>query len=715
MPIVKIVPMPGPQGPGGSGEGGDIANFIFTENQEEGYSSMSLPDGGSMTITSAEVAMVATDNDLLLLAADDIRFTTNRDGEDEKYWKLGADGALLFPDGTLQNTAYVPEETEIIPLPQFLTYVEGRSHLPVLNQNFGWDSDGVYFGPTTIEESEEGQESYPVFTNFTIPQNSSVSVEFDVDVQEFCSDAGIAIFVDGTTPVWRWDPDPTRIAAQFNCPDPEIYGIEEQGTVNESSEPIPSPGVYRFVFTYNPTAESDKVVFGYLDGEELMALVSLNETLPEGDYRIGFASDNDRDEEDEGTGATDRTYIKNLTIIVDPETENEVVYSDSLTNGNSGAPLFNTGDITFDGVKIIGAGEASGDGNGYGTIELVPDASRYEYDQYLIIDPTEPNHIHIRAGGEQDNSSADLILGAERTNVRISDYGSVNVSTKRSSVINSYQNFNDASTIAFVTNDINADIGYGYLVNVDGTDYEVSDIQDNTPFEGSKTIQASGAVFTAGQTYTFSYSGGENYWQFQNDGTLAGPSMGNLMVYGITNPSEGYPLNVYSQDSLLLSGQNGEFLTDPSIPENQIATIGDLGVDTEFEVAGGTLGTQPTFNGNPLFTGSYVKTGPMVHFRIDVDFDNISSFGTGQYYLDLPFPAKYNYEFTAGCLHDISASRDYPMTGHAYAGESRMLLKSIDAAGNSAFAVPFTGTTPITLNIADNFHISGDYIALIGD
>jgi hypothetical protein len=44
-----------------------------------------------------------------------------------------------------------------------------------------------------------------------------------------------------------------------------------------------------------------------------------------------------------------------------------------------------------------------------------------------------------------------------------------------------------------------------------------------------------------------------------------------------------------------------------------------------------------------------------------------------------------------------------------------MLLKSLDAAGNSAFAVPFTGTTPITLNIADNFHISGDYIALIGD
>jgi hypothetical protein len=151
----------------------------------------------------------------------------------------------------------------------------------------------------------------------------------------------------------------------------------------------------------------------------------------------------------------------------------------------------------------------------------------------------------------------------------------------------------------------------------------------------------------------------------------------------------------------------------PAGPQGIQGPMGNIsGIEENtFIVQGGTTGTQPTFSGNPLFTGSYVKTGPMVHFRIDVDFDNITSFGTGQYYLDLPFPAKHNYEFTAGCLHDISASRDYPMTGHVYAGESRMLLKSIDSAGNSAFAVPFTGTSPITLAVADNFHISGDYIA----
>jgi hypothetical protein len=72
----------------------------------------------------------------------------------------------------------------------------------------------------------------------------------------------------------------------------------------------------------------------------------------------------------------------------------------------------NTGDITFDGIQIIGDG----------TMELVPDSS-LNSDQYLIIDPTAPNHVHIRAGGAIDASTADLIIGGEDTNLLISDTG----------------------------------------------------------------------------------------------------------------------------------------------------------------------------------------------------------------------------------------------------------------------------------------------------
>jgi len=78
-----------------------------------------------------------------------------------------------------------------------------------------------------------------------------------------------------------------------------------------------------------------------------------------------------------------------------------------------------TGDVTFSGIKIIGAGTASGDGNGYSTLELVPDNDLYAGNQYLIIDPTAPSHIHIRAGGTQDNSSAQLYLGGENSHVMI--------------------------------------------------------------------------------------------------------------------------------------------------------------------------------------------------------------------------------------------------------------------------------------------------------
>jgi hypothetical protein len=90
----------------------------------------------------------------------------------------------------------------------------------------------------------------------------------------------------------------------------------------------------------------------------------------------------------------------------------------SSGTGTGGAA--NTGDITFNGVKIIGAGAASGDGNGYSTIELVPDPDLYVNDQYLIVDPTV-GHIHIRAGGTQDDSNTLLILGGEKSNVTVSD------------------------------------------------------------------------------------------------------------------------------------------------------------------------------------------------------------------------------------------------------------------------------------------------------
>lgn len=133
------------------------------------------------------------------------------------------------------------------------------------------------------------------------------------------------------------------------------------------------------------------------------------------------------------------------------------------------------------------------------------------------------------------------------------------------------------------------------------------------------------------------------------------------------------------------------------------------GDDIDYSPSGGTTGTQPTFSSDPLFTGSYTRWGNMCHFAFDVDMDNITSFGTGQYYITLPFPSKRNYQFSDGCLHDISAGIDYPISGHVLAGQTQLFLKSIDAQGNTAYNVPFTSTVPTTLATDDNFHIAGTY------
>lgn len=126
-------------------------------------------------------------------------------------------------------------------------------------------------------------------------------------------------------------------------------------------------------------------------------------------------------------------------------------------------------------------------------------------------------------------------------------------------------------------------------------------------------------------------------------------------------------------------------------------------------VEGGTLGTQPTFNGDPLFSGSWVRMVNLVNFTIDVDMDNITSFGTGQYYVRLPFVSKFNYLLSDGCLHDDSTGNEYAILGHVNAGSDTMTLLTTTSNGQQN---PFEDNTPIKLSIDDNFHIAGSYQAI---
>lgn len=131
-----------------------------------------------------------------------------------------------------------------------------------------------------------------------------------------------------------------------------------------------------------------------------------------------------------------------------------------------------------------------------------------------------------------------------------------------------------------------------------------------------------------------------------------------------------------------------------------------------YTVGGGTAGTQPTFTGDPLFTGQYVRVGDLVHFEVQVDFDNITSFGTGQYYVTLPFASAQPIMFRAGCLHDDNTGNEYHISGHVDGGSSDVWLFTTDVQGNRIYDFPFEQGEPITLTTADTFHIAGTYIAI---
>jgi hypothetical protein len=167
----------------------------------------------------------------------------------------------------------------------------------------------------------------------------------------------------------------------------------------------------------------------------------------------------------------------------------------------------------------------------------------------------------------------------------------------------------------------------------------------------------------------------------------------------ITTETDSQTLSLLGND---LTISNGNTVT---LPDPDLSSV--IPIEVIYTVDGGTSGTQPTFNGTPLFEGSYVLTGPLVFFRVNVDMTNILTFGTGQYYLTVPFTSKYDTIITAGHLHDNSTGNEYILSGELEAGSN--ILKLYYAAGNSQLEI-FDFNSPKPLEPVDFFHISGNYI-----
>ena len=105
----------------------------------------------------------------------------------------------------------------------------------------------------------------------------------------------------------------------------------------------------------------------------------------------------------------------------DLNTSNNVTFNEVTANNVYFDNLNLTGNVFVSSAcsAINFVANSSGDGAGASTIELIPDTNLSGTDQYLIIDPTAPGHIHIRAGGIQDGSSADLFIGGEYSYLKV--------------------------------------------------------------------------------------------------------------------------------------------------------------------------------------------------------------------------------------------------------------------------------------------------------
>jgi hypothetical protein len=162
----------------------------------------------------------------------------------------------------------------------------------------------------------------------------------------------------------------------------------------------------------------------------------------------------------------------------------------------------------------------------------------------------------------------------------------------------------------------------------------------------------------------------------------------------------GSPIGVTYESKLLAKTAN----VDKRV-SNLERTVTGFGINTAYQPNAGTDGTQPTWTGTPI-TGSFNRFGNMVHFNIQVNMDTITSFGTGQYYVTLPYPARVRYTFANGHLLDFSATKTYNLVGETAADSDVVKIYYIGSNGQMDV---FDHNSPVTLTTADYFDISGTY------
>ncbi len=723
----------------------DIADFVFTTSFQEGNTPGD--DTSYMTVHNHDMEIRTTrdnapegpyDADISINSADDVWITANDTVEvssvgDEVViytndfntrWAFNPDGGIHFPDDTVQTTAYTGGDTashgDFI-FDAATLRVDSSSDM-ILEANEG---DG-----TVAAQIKVGAGDIPLEVA-SYRQTSSLFGTSDWSTAEWQSDGNGAgqIVITGSTNVVDFLNTSFNGSFQKITVNNEFMSVYNGGsyggdaaTLYVSTGPEGGTPVTLTTLTFTWSDKSG-ITIDYDDDE--MNIIASNmqlniETTGNEDIYI-ISSDDMRLE------ARDDFFIRSDGYINFVASSNENNYEWRMeSNGTLEFPARG---------RLRNPASSSGDGNGYDTFHIIPDFSRYEYDQYLVVDPTAPNHIHIRPGGTPDASQADLIIGAERTHVRVSDNynygGSVNVTSKVSPLTGNYLNTapEAGSDMLVETTDLGF-ITEGTYVYVDNTKYYVTNLQTDTPIAGSSIITAAGANFVPNGYYTFITDQGENYWAFTSEGFLTGPAMGYVNVYGISNPATDTYLGINSSHKVTISGTDGEFLGDPEVANNQIATIGDVETAQGAGANGEITRWSPNFQATGLsFTGSgttyptynshYVKNGRMVSFWIEIDLATVTNFGTGQYITALPYAPLAGTMNHFQAWANVDPAQNPDIAGHVVLQADHLAnttaldlhyLKQAGGANSPLMEAMFTQGAPATLTTSSKIYINGTYI-----
>jgi hypothetical protein len=169
-------------------------------------------------------------------------------------------------------------------------------------------------------------------------------------------------------------------------------------------------------------------------------------------------------------------------------------------------------------------------------------------------------------------------------------------------------------------------------------------------------------------------------------------------------------------------GNEGEVFYDQDGSTPMRLSDGTTPGGISFGIASVSRSYNPNFranNGNTLSgtvtTGSFVKQGLIVHFRINVDFANtihFDSIANTQYEFDLPFPTVATTTIRGGTLHNEGTDARYHIAGitdiEDASPDSNTKMKLYYSGSTTDLAWKYSTPVGATSNTS-HFDISGAY------